>query len=186
MSLNPIHLGITLMRTTDHNQLIAYGRDPKSGIDFNWHIPGFPLLPEHLLIRAGDALRHLACTRKACGAWLLYLDNRHSPQWQMLFPEQTCDTAGELAINLKNIALPPSARLAGTIVSMRSDDFASPGDSLLHTDGVNIVVDVGSEWCVSKSKLIVGGELESLQLRDIVRPMFDDRSMIDSRSSLIS
>lgn len=178
---NPAHRGISLMRNSYH-QIHGYGRNPgpANDIDFTWYLPVFPRLPEELLIRACDGLRHLGVTYKVCAAWLLYINQTSAgPRWELLFPNQTHDASGgNVRLDLRGIIMPQTARVAGTIASVTPEEFADSGPSLLPTDGLSILIDTSRDWIVARGLMIVAGVPEPVQMNHVIWPTFIEHDEI--------
>lgn len=178
----PAHLGILLMRNAHDRTIHGYGRhrDSSKGIDFDWQLLEVPRLPESMLIHAAGCLRYLFKTHNRHGAFLLYIDNTPvGHRWTMVFPPQSCDPRGcDPRLELRNLGLPASARLAGMIASA-SVEFPDSELPMLPGDGLYIVIDISSEWLVARSTMTIDGQVEGVLLWDVLKPEFLDREEID-------
>jgi len=178
--MNPLDLnqwGIQLMRSTN-NDLHGYGCDPNVKVDFGWQLLSFPPLPESLLIHTAGGFREIYHQHRRYAAGLLYINKTAAGNiWELILPNQTCDDSGALRVDLKSLAIPPTARIAGMIATVSPEAFAD-FQPMLKTDGISIVIDPSREWIVSKAMLTVNGKAEPVLLQSYVKPTFSghDRS----------
>gem|GEM_PF-5807238 len=75
-------------------------------------------------------------------------------------------------LDLRGIALPTTARLAGAITAVPQEEFVNTGQPLFPSDGLYILVNTSWDWCFVRGFMVIAGQPESVLMNNVIWPRF--------------